>query len=143
MRVNKQETTEKWYSLLFFLENELKINKHKNISILLSKYKVCHRWGTFLIKKNIIYLENGYYRWNEKIPVSNKLINLYRKYQTEENKRNIKYKKQEPNLFNMPQSPLPKPPKIRKTRTPKVEVQVKDKPKSELGLIRSFFKWLW
>ena len=43
----------------------------------------------------------------------------------------------------MPQTPLPKPPKVTKTRTPKVEVQFYDEPKSELGVIRRFLKWLW
>ena len=58
--------------------------------------------------------------------------------------KNIKYKiKNEPTLFDMPSSPLPQPPKVRKTRTPKIEVQPIEKPKSELGLIRKFWKWIY
>ena len=57
---------------------------------------------------------------------------------TRKNKQDIK-----PTLFDMPSSLMPPRPKVRKTRTPKIEIQVNDKPKSELGVIRRFLKWLW
>jgi hypothetical protein len=137
----QKATTLKWFNALNEIKNELNNNNHATFQEFLSKHNISALWRTFLLSNNILYKENGFYKWNEKIPVSYKLIEKFRNFVHKENY--IKYNKETPNLFNMPQSPLPKPPKIRKTRTTKVDVQVKDKPKSELGVIRKFFKWLW
>ena len=137
----QKATTLKWFNALNEIKNELNNNNHVTFQEFLSKHNISALWRTFLLNNNILYKENGFYKWNEKIPVSYKLIEKFRNFVHKENY--IKYNKETPNLFNMPSSAKPPQPKIRKTRTPKVEVQVKDKPKSELGLIRSFFKWLW
>jgi hypothetical protein len=137
----QKATTLKWFNALNEIKNELDNNNHVTFQEFISKHNISALWRTFLLSNNILYKENGFYKWNDKIPVSYKLIEKFRNFVHKENY--IKYNKETPNLFDMPQTPLPKPPKTRKTRTPKVEVQVKDNTKSDLGVIRKFFKWLW
>ena len=140
IRLTHRETAKNWLNALHELKYLIDNNKVSKIHGYLTDKSISRSWNTFLQTNKIIYKENGFYKWNDKIPVSHKLINKFREYVIEKNR---KYNKQQPNLFNMPQTPLPKPPKVIKTRTPKVEVHVNNNPKSELGVIRKFFKWLW
>lgn len=140
---NSKLSTKNWTIALQKIKNELNTNNHTSLFGLIQGNNINSLWGTFLLKSNIIYKQDNLYKWSENIDVTASLINRYRKFQAENSKKYSKNKNQEPNLFNMPQTPLPKPPKVRKTRTPKVEVQFNDKPKSELGVIRRFLKWLW
>jgi hypothetical protein len=138
-KINHNKTTE-WMLTLKEIQEILENNNLTKITTLIRSKLKANEWHGFLINNKIIVKENGFYRWNEKTPVSFKIIEKYRRIQHEKNKTKklIANKK-----YNMPQSPLPPPPKVTKTRTPKVKVQVSTKQKSELGLIRSFFKWLW
>ena len=140
---NSKLSTKNWTIALQKIKNELNNNNHTTLFGLIQGNNINSLWGTFLLKNNIIYRQNNLYKWSENIDVTASLINRYRKFQSENSKKYSKNKNQEPNLFNMPQTPLPKPPKVIKTRSPKVEVQFYDEPKSELGVIRKFFKWLW
>lgn len=138
-KINHNKTAE-WMLNLQEIKEILENNNLTKITTLIrSKFKA-NEWHGFLVNNNIIVKQNGFYKWNEKIPVSFKIIEKYRKIQHEKNKTKklISNKK-----YNMPQTPLPKPPKNRKTRMPKIEFQVNNKPKSELGVIRRFLKWLW
>jgi hypothetical protein len=140
IRLTHQQTAKNWLNTLQELKYKIDNNKVITIHDYLADKSISRCWSTFLKQNKIIYKENGYYKWNDKIPVSHKLINKFREYV---NDKNIKYNNQQQNLFNMPQTPLPPPPKVTKTRTPKVEVQLNNEPKSELGVIRKFLKWLW
>ena len=95
---------------------------------------------TFLKENNIVFKQNVYYKWNEKIPVSHKLIERFREYSKSINLMN---RKQQSNLFDMKTLARPKQSNIRKTREQKIKFQLNEKPKSELGIIRKFLKWLW
>ncbi len=138
-KINHNKTTE-WMLTLQEIQEILENNNLTKITTLIRSKLKANEWHGFLINNKIIVKENGFYRWNEKTPVSFKIIEKYRKIQHEKNKTKklIANKK-----YNMPQTPLPKPPKVIKTQAPKVEVQFYDEPKSELGVIRKFFKWLW
>ena len=135
-----QKTTKIWIESLNEIKSLIDFGNVISIHSLLRQKNISNRWLTFLRENNIVFKQNGYYKWNDKIPVSHKLINKFREYV---NDKNIKYNNQQPNLFDMPQTPLPKPPKVRKTRVPKIEFQINDKPNNELGVIRRFLKWLW
>lgn len=148
IKLTPKETTKNWLNVLHEFKYLIDNTEVSEISSYLMGKSISRSWSTFLQTNKIIYRENGVYKWNDKIPVSHKLIERFREYVNKKNRKyiidkNTKYNKQEPNLFDMPQTPLPKPPKFRKTRTPKVEVQFNNNPKSELGVIRKFFKWLW
>lgn len=139
---NSKLSTKNWTIALQKIKNELNTNNHTSLFGLIQSNNINSLWGTFLLKSNIVYKQDNLYKWSENIDVTASLINRYRKFQAENSKKYSKNKNQEPNLFNMPRT-IQKPPKIRKTRTSKVEVQFYDKPKSELGVIRKFLKWLW
>ena len=148
IKLTPKETTKNWLNALHELKYLIDNTEVSKINSYLMGKSISRSWNTFLQTNKIIYKENGVYKWNDKIPVSYKLIERFREYVNKKNRKyiidkNTKYNKQQPNLFNMPQTPLPKPPKVIKTRTPKVEVHVNNNPKSELGVIRKFFKWLW
>lgn len=198
---NSKLSTKNWTIALQKIKNELNTNNHTSLFGLIQGNNINSLWGTFLLKSNIIYKQDNLYKWSENIDVTASLINRYRKFQSENSKKYSKNKNQEPNLFNMPQTPLPKPPKVRKTRIDskylsvndiveiygksestirrilddakqngsvkevpmkngvkkiyiskdyldsifkaKVKVRFYDEPKSELGVIRKFLKWLW
>lgn len=141
MRKTTIETNFNWIKSLNKIKSELNEKNYDSLTKVVRSEKINDLWQGFLRKNNVVIQINGFYKWNEKIPISIKLIEKFREYQTLKNKKNNN--KQQPNLFNMPQTPLPKPPKVRKTRVPKIEFQINDKPKSELGVIRRFLKWLW
>lgn len=142
MRRPAKKTTSKWLACLNEIKRELNSNNIKILTPIFAKHNVNQLWKTFLKNHNVVYKENGYYKWNEEIPVCIELIEYFRIYTSDFNKNN-KSKQQQPDLFNMPSSAIPPRPKVRKTRTPKVEVQLNNNTKNELGVIRKFLKWLW
>lgn len=133
MRTNNLETNKRWVKFLNDLKLELSKNDYKLIYPIVDKYNVSSYWSIFLDSNKIVYKnEFGFYKWNNKIPISIKLIEKYRKYMKEINSNSRKNKKQL-TLFDKP--------KVNKTQ--KVQVEFYDKQKNELGIIRKFFKWLW
>ena len=116
------------------------------------------------IYKNLktVYKENKNWKWNEKIPISNSLINSFRLFVSESLqegtlfKKNTNIKTENNNNLNQKemQSPTPAPPvkkrgSYKKTTKPKVAIE---KPKTQIvfsdpikkvGLIRSFWRWLY
>lgn len=133
MRTNNLETNKRWVKFLNDLKLELNKNNYKLIYPIVDRYNVSSYWSIFLDSNKIVYKnEFGFYKWNDKIPISIKLIEKYRKYMKEINSNSRKNKKQL-TLFDKP--------KVNKTQ--KVQVEFYDKPKNELGIIRKFFKWLW
>jgi hypothetical protein len=153
MRKPSKKTAINWIKNLEEVKNEITKNNYKYLTNLLREKKISHIWHPFLKENNIIYLDGEFLKWNEKIPITFKLIEKFRKHVYYYNnvkhppkKRQIKPKLQ----FDMPQTPLPKPPK---TRTRKVKVQEpinKTTQQNEYGVIRKllklvwrFLKWLW
>jgi hypothetical protein len=138
---NRQSSTKNWIVSLQKIKNELNTNNHISLFKFFRDNNMNTLWGTFLLKSNIVYKQNHLYKWSENIDVTTSLINRYRKYQSE---IYIKGKKDsKPTLFDMPQTPLPKPPKVTKTRIIKTDVSINNNSKTELGVIRRFLKWLW
>jgi competence CoiA-like predicted nuclease len=97
------------------------------------EYGITNSWITFLKKTNVIYKDqNGFYKWNEKIPVTKKLIEAFRNYKFEVNQEyRIKTKPIKTNLF----TEIKKDPVKRNTKQKSVP--------QEIGLIRRFIKWIY
>ena len=128
----KKTSTERYKKLLPELKEEFDNKNISSVFSLMRNKKISNTWGTFLKKNNIIYKnELGYWKWNDKIPVSSKLIQSFRDLKKEQNLiyRSIKEKKQ-PTLFDKP-------------KTRKVKIEFKDKPKEQIGLIRKFLRWIY
>ena len=139
-RRTAQKTTKIWIESLNEIKSLIDFGNVISIHSLLRQKNITNRWLTFLKENNIVFKQNGYYKWNEKIPVSHKLIERFREYSKSINLMN---RKQQSNLFDMLTLARPKPSNIRKTREQKIKFQLNEKPKSELGIIRKFLKWLW
>jgi hypothetical protein len=159
-----KKTTNRWLKNLRNIKNEIDLKNHTSLQILTSVHEINNYWVTFLYKKNIVYKgEDGFLKWNEKIPVTVLLINSFRLF-FEECKLNRKSKhliKLNNNLNQKEmQSPTPPPVKKRgsykKTTKPKVAIEKPkvtiEKPKTQIvlsdsikkvGLIRSFWRWLY
>jgi hypothetical protein len=140
----RQNSIKRYYKLLNEIKEEIDKNSIKSIHYLLRTHNVSNDWNTFLKKYNIVYKNQyGFFEWNQSIPVTIKLVQKYRAYKSELNKK-YKINNNQPKLqFDMPQTSLPKPPK---TRTRKVKVQEpinKTTQQNEYGVIRKFLKLVW
>ena len=68
---NFYKTQLKYEEFLKELKHETEINKVKSLSLYSKKYGINNFITTFLIKNNVLFKnENGFYKWNEKIPIS-------------------------------------------------------------------------
>jgi len=76
-KMNKGVHT-KWINALSAIKQELETQEIKTVNHLFSKFNINMYWSTWLIQNNVIIRLNGVYHWNEKIPVSAKLINKFR-----------------------------------------------------------------
>jgi hypothetical protein len=136
LRLSKEETTKKWIKVLSGLKKELDSTKRDTIRDLLKAQNVTHYWQTFLREHNVILIgEDGYWKWNEKIPVSVKLVDKFREKQHYENMRHSKSEKTIKKFNNMKQPTKP----IEKT---KIIIDKVDKIE-RIGLIRKFWRWLY
>ena len=98
MRTGRKETTKNWITLLNDLKQSLENKNYKYLTSIIRNNNASSYWGTFLKDNRIIYKnEQGYYKWNEKVPISIKLINAYRQYSSTMNKKD---KKITVDLFN-------------------------------------------
>jgi hypothetical protein len=132
MRTGRKETTKNWITLLNDLKQSLENKNYKYLTSIIRNNNASSYWGTFLKDNKIIYKnEQGYYKWNEKVPISIKLINAYRRYSSTMNKKD---KKIAFDLFSSENI---------KQEAKKVEVKFYKEKKNDLGLIRKFLKWLW
>ena len=143
---------EKYLKFLNVLKNELTNNSIKDPYIFMTTHRVSTHWVSFLKKNNVI-VGNKYdfYKWNDKIPVSIKLIELFRKHVSH---KNMQYQKTSKNKLMQPEiqfdmKSIQMPPQLKpktKTRTRKVKVQQpvnKPTQQNEYGLIRKFLKWIY
>jgi len=86
MNKPRKKTTIIYLNFLKDLQNELTLYSHRKITKFAVKHCVSKSWTTFLIKNNIVYKDKyGDYKWNEKIPVSVKIVNQFRKQTSERN----------------------------------------------------------
>jgi hypothetical protein len=131
---NFYKTQLKYEEFLKELKHETEINKVKSLSLYSKKYGINNFITTFLIKNNVLFKnENGFYKWNEKIPISIKLISKFRIFAYEANLKcrgkNKFVKPKEKTIVNY------KP----KLKTP----IVKNNNEEQIGIIRKFLKWIY
>lgn len=135
MRKMNKGVHAKWINALSAVKQELETKEISVIQNLITKYNLSTHWSSWLIKNNIIVRLNGIYHWNEKIPVSSKIINKYRKDESIRQAiyyaKHIEKKKNEQNILIKPV----------------VSQNIKNEPiqinKDDIGIIRKFLKWLW
>ena len=136
VRLTKDETTKKWIKVLSNLKKELDSTKRDTIRDLLMAQNVTHFWQTFLREHNVILVgEDGYWKWNEKIPVSVKLIEKFRERQKYQNMKNSKSEKTIKKFNNIKQP-------IKTIKETKVIIDRVNEVE-KIGLIRKFWRWLY
>jgi hypothetical protein len=140
MRYNVEQTTKKYIDVLNKVKEEINKYDYNTIHPLIESYKITRYWVMFLKQKNVTYYQDGFVKWNEKIPVSIKLIDEFRKFQTEINKANTIRRKQTQTPQEMKSIQIPLEIK-RRRRTPAVVIE--QTPQPQVGLIRKFLRWLY
>jgi hypothetical protein len=150
-------TGAKWLRNLNNIKSEILLTKCTTLQKITAKYSMDSYWIGFLYKNNIVYKdESGFLKWNEKIPPTVLLINKFRNYKKQKINQKPSMIKNQKEM----QSPTPPPVKKRgsykKTTKPKVAIEKPkvaiEKPKTQIvfsepikkvGLIRSFWRWLY
>jgi hypothetical protein len=130
-----------WLETFNLIYQYLNENDIRNLNVMNTKLSIGTRVSTFLKQNNILYKnEFGFYKWNDKIPVSVKIIDAYRKYQF---KKNSIYRDSQENVNQ------------RNKSKQRIKVQFSDTPlevvtenhrntnTQEIGLIRKFLKWIY
>jgi hypothetical protein len=126
-------TDKKYLKALECIKEILSSSNNKSIYQLVDNQKINAYWSRFLVRHKVVYLENGFYRWNEKIPPSSKLVQKFRDEFT------LAYKKYKtPQEMKSIQTP---PAPNRRRRTPVVVIE--QTPQPQVGLIRKFLRWLY
>jgi hypothetical protein len=154
-RTENKGTHEKYLKFLNVLKNELTNNLIRHPHEFTKMHNVSDYWVPWLIKNKVI-VGNRYefYKWNDKIPVSIKLIELFRENVRDksiEYHKKLKNKIQPELQFDMNYIEIPAEIKAKaraksKTRTTKVKVQEPisiPTQQNEYGLIRKFLKWIY
>lgn len=135
-RVSFKATSNRWLVFVNELKNEIDNNKVTSLTYYTRMHNISNQWGAFLKTNNVVFInEKGYYQWNDKIPVSKKLIDSFRKYQMEKNMKY--YPERYPKMFKVdPKKVINVKPKI-------VREKVKNTETKQIGLIRKFLKWIY
>jgi hypothetical protein len=148
----RQNSISRYYNLLNEVKEKIDKNSVKSLHDLLRKHNVSNDWNTFLKLYNIVYKnKNGFFEWNQSIPVSIKLVEKYRAYKSELNKKYRVNNNQSEIKFDMNYIEIPAEIKAKaraesKTRATKVNnAKQLNTPtqQNEYGIIRKFLKWLW
>ena len=131
VRKERKNVTKKYLEFLNFLKNEINNKQINSLSEIMTEKKVSRNWGTFLRQNNIIFKsESGFYYWNEKIPVSIKIVNKFKHQKQILNKKLIQ-KNQTTIVFHEKE--------IKKS----VDKFTPIKTEQKVGVIRKFLRWLW
>lgn len=123
MRRSMKEANKYWIEVLNDFKSHLENNDVKVVTLFFKIREVSPLWVTFLIKYKVIYKHNGYYVWNDKIPVSLKLIDKYRSYSKESYNKVIKTEEH--------------------TSVKQIDNEINFLENQNIGIIRKFLKWLW
>jgi hypothetical protein len=135
MRINSKEATKKYLEFLFYLKEKIENENVNSLQKELRTYGVTTRFSGFLLNKNIVIKRNGFYYWNEKIPVSINLVHQFRK-----DVRKDFIEKQTSISFDKKETKKPTLPKVNKK---KIEKFKPVKTQQKIGVIRKFLRWLW
>ena len=145
MNTISKNTTKKYLNFLNCLKEKIDNKEITEMRRTTKLYGVSYKWVYFLRKNKIIEKKYGLYYWNEKIPVSIKIINQYRAFVKKQkndynstNKQlkvnfsdNFKSEKQKTIVFNKKE--------IKKS----VDKFTPIKTEQKVGVIRKFLRWLW
>lgn len=146
-------TRNKYLKVCYDIKNKCDNKIEFNLKNISEENRISHSLTTYLKKQNIVSKNYyGLYEWNEKIPVTNKLITSFLNYVHESNSQ-LKIKrqiKQSPTLFNSP-SYIKDAIKGTVTIVPEgkekefIEKNKFEQPQKfkEIGLIRKFWKWIY
>jgi hypothetical protein len=138
MRVPSKEASDNWIKQLMIIKEEINIGDKIHLYRLIRNKNISNYWGQFLINHKIVYKENGFLKWNERVPITIKLVEVFRKWIKNKN-RNIK------SIL------LPPPPEFDQQKIKQQQEIILTKQTQKYGLIRSFiyyvivplFKKLW
>ena len=123
-----------WLESLNGINQYLNENDITSLNLICPKLSVGTRIVTFLKLKNIVYRnEFGFYKWNDKIPVSIKIVDAYRKYQL---KKNMLYRDRNPKVQVDTKKVIKVEPKL-------IRENYRNTNTQEIGLIRKFLKWIY
>jgi hypothetical protein len=140
----RRGVTKKYTLMLTGLQEVITLNEVKAIAPIIRSYRVSNSWGAFLIQNNIIFRDiHDNYKWNNKTPISNKLIQAFRDYKRKVNEDCYSTKGfpetiNNSNLINEKFDCT----ELKKTR-PGSKKKVIVIEKQEIGLIRKFLKWIY
>ena len=135
---NRQGTTIKYMKFLHGLKSDLNEYDITNFRTMSSKYSVTNMWCTFLKNNGIIYNnENGYIKWNDKIPVSTKIVEKFKEYMQSFNMINY------PNAYSKKFKAKIDAKKVIKVEPKLIHESHKNTNTQEIGLIRKFLKWIY
>jgi len=149
MKTKNQDTNVKYYNFLVALKKKIDNQEIVLTDVLCEEHRVSKQLPSQLKKLNVLHGRCNSLKWNEKIPPSLTLAKKIRKNinehhavlrQSQKKRYNVAVSDNCKTLFDMPHIPVQKPSIKSK---PKVKVKVLNNPKSELGIIRKFLKWLW
>ena len=138
----------KYYNFLLNLKYELDNKKNVSVYNFCRLHSVSGTFSTFLKNNNVVFKDaNGYYIWNNKIPVTKLLIQKFRSYVSQQ--RRIERSKVNNKIYNADLKVVKDEPKLIKQRSKvhnigKEETKViYSVQKQEIGLIRKFLKWIY
>jgi hypothetical protein len=96
IRKAKIGVSEKYLNFLYNLKNHLENNNVSHLNKAIYNYNVNMEWPKFLTENNIVYKDASFYKWNDKIPVSIKIVNKFREHRHKNyvNLKNNKISKQ-------------------------------------------------
>ena len=144
-----KETTAKWLRNLKNIRSEIILTKCTSLQKINAKYSMDSYWIGFLYFNNIVYKDElGFLNWNEKIPPTVLLINKFRDYKKQKINQKPSMIKNQKEMKSIQIPPEIKKP-IRKTTKEKVAIEnsktqiVFSDPVKKVGLIRSFWRWLY
>lgn len=129
----RKETTRKYLYFLNSLKAKIDNKEVNSMNKICRLYRVSNSWVNFLLKNGIIYKIAGFYHWNEKIPVSIKILDKYRDFKNEQYKKNTALKSNNQTKIVFDKKEIKK--SVDKFKPIKTE--------QKLGVIRKFLRWLW
>jgi hypothetical protein len=111
MRKNSRVAEENWIKVLNQVKEKITKNNHKYLQPLIKEKKISHLWYPFLKENHIVYLEEGFIKWDQNVLITHKLIEKFRKFVNDYNynKHPIKQKKHQTKLkFDFSTVEIPK-----------------------------------
>ena len=153
----RKGTVSKYLKVFNEIKNRCDNKLHFAFRDIAMEYKVNSAIGTFLIKKDIVWKTRNLYTWNEKIPVTNKLILSFLNHVYEINKKSKETQEPQQTTISFKGQPHYIKDAIKGTVTvvPQgkekeyienygTKRNAKQKPEpQEIGLIRRFIKWIY